>query len=221
LAHQLAAKSAAAERLIRWAARAPMPESTEPGKIILIHGASSSGKTTLSRALQRLLDEPFMHFSIDVLRENGALPMERIREGEFGWRALRPSFFDGFHRCLPALAEAGNNLIVEHIVESEEWMTRLVGLLAPYDVFFVVLHCALATLEQREIARGDRRIGESRDDFQGLPRFAACDLTLDSTEPLEQNVRRLISSWEVRERPSAFTRLAGSVPAHGPTRSYS
>jgi len=198
-----------------------MPELAEPGKIILLHGPSSSGKTTLSRVLQRLLEEPFFHFSIDVLREGGTLPMERIREGKLAWAALRPSFFDGFHRCLPALAAAGNNLIVEHIVESEEWMARLVGLLAPYDVFFVVLRCPLATLEEREIARGDRQAGEARNDFQALPEFSECDLALDSTDPIEQNARRIISSWEAREGPTAFARMTDGVPGRGLARGCS
>jgi hypothetical protein len=34
------------------------------------------------------------------------------------WQQMRPRFFDGFHRCLPALATAGNDLIVERIIES-------------------------------------------------------------------------------------------------------
>ncbi len=195
-----------------------MPELAESGKIILIHGASSSGKTTLSRVLQRLLDQPFFHFSIDVFREGGALPMERIREGNLDWATLRPSFFDGFHRCIPALAAAGNNIIVEHIVESQEWMARLADLLAPYDVFFVVLRCPLTALEARERARGDRRIGEARNDFQALPDFATFDLELDSMEPIEQNARRIIASWEAREEPTAFARMVEGMSARGLTR---
>src|SRR5882757_8544933 len=129
------------------------------GKIIFINGASSSGKSTLSAALQAKLEEPFWHFSIDHLREARVLPMQRIRSGDFLWPALRPAFFEGFHRCLPALAGAGNNLIVEHIVETEVWMQRLVQILEQFDVFFVGVHCPLPELERRETARGDRRIG--------------------------------------------------------------
>ena len=135
-----------------------MDEKHCPGKIILINGASSSGKTTLARALQKNLAEPFWHFSIDHLREARVLPIERIKSGEFTWPAMRPAFFEGFHRSLPALAAAGNNLIVEHIVETPAWMVRLVQLLAPFEVFFVGLHCPLPELERRERARGDRRI---------------------------------------------------------------
>jgi chloramphenicol 3-O phosphotransferase len=178
------------------------------GKIILIHGASSSGKTTLARALQQRLDEPFWHFSIDHLREAGALPLERIRAGDFDWPKLRPSFFEGFHRCLPVLAEAGNNLIVEHIVETEAWMTRLVGLLARFDVFFVSLRCSLPELERREMERRDRRIGEALNDFRSIPEFAAYDLELNSTESIESRVEELVSAWMARRRPTAFERMA-------------
>jgi|SRR5271155_2773897 len=116
------------------------------GKIILVNGASSSGKSTFCRALQARLGEPFWHFSIDHLRGAGILPTARIEKGDFSWSGMRPAFFEGFHRCLPALAEAGNNLIVEHIIETKAWMSRLTHLLASFDVFFVGIHCPLSEL---------------------------------------------------------------------------
>ena len=75
-----------------------MLDRRECGKIIFIHGPSSSGKTTLSRALQQRLDEPFWLFSIDHLREAGVLPMERIRTGEFAWPKS-----EGILRRVPSL----------------------------------------------------------------------------------------------------------------------
>jgi chloramphenicol 3-O phosphotransferase len=181
------------------------------GKIILVNGASSSGKSTLSRALQAKLEEPFWHFSIDHLIAAKVLPRERIQSGEFPWAALRPSFFEGFHLCLPALASAGNNLLVEHIVETQDWMQRLVQLLAPFDVFFVGLHCPLPELERREVERGDRRIGEARQDYQVVHTFGIYDIEINSTDPLEQNVETVISAWKARKRPSAFGKMASST----------
>jgi len=184
-----------------------MDDKRVAGKIILINGASSAGKTTLARALQQKLAEPFWHFSIDHLRDAKVLPLERITSGEFAWPLLRPAFFEGFHRSLPALTEAGNNLIIEHIVETEAWMARLVQLLAPFDVFFVGLHCPLPELERREVARGDRRIGEARTDYRKVHSFGVYDLELESRDSLDLNVSTVMAAWKARRRPHAFDRM--------------
>jgi len=178
-----------------------------PGKIILINGASSSGKSTLSKALQARLDAPFWHFSIDHIRDAGVLPLERIRKGEFSWSAMRPAFFDGFHRCLPALAEAGNNLIVEYVVESQSAMNILVELLSHLDVFIVGVHCPLAELERRELARGDRRAGDARKDHEIVHRFCGYDFEVNSTDPTGRNVGDLIHAWKARTHPTAFAQI--------------
>ena len=178
-----------------------------PGKIILINGASSSGKSTLARAVQRQIDEPFWHLSIDHLRESGVLPLDRIRTGDFAWSSMRPAFFQGFHSALPAIAGAGNNLLVEHIIETRAWMKALLGLLRPFDVYFVGIHCPLDELERRERSRGDRRIGDARNDFDTIHELAVYDLELDSTKSAEINAATLIASWKQRASPSAFKRM--------------
>jgi chloramphenicol 3-O phosphotransferase len=86
------------------------------GRIILLHGPSSVGKSTLSRAIQCALDEPFLHFASDHLALG--LPERRDTEGAFQWWGnVRSRFFDGFHRRIATLAAAGNDLIVDHIIE--------------------------------------------------------------------------------------------------------
>ena len=187
-----------------------MNDNQESGKIILINGASSAGKSTLARSLQQRLHEPFLHWSFDHLRESDALPMARIRNGDLDRALMRPAVFDGFHRSLPAFAKAGNNLIVDHIIEQEQWMTDLVQLLAPFDVFFVGVHCPLPELERREWHRGDRRIGDARTDFHAVHQFTEYDLDIDATQPTEANVARLITAWQSRRRPTAFERMAAA-----------
>jgi chloramphenicol 3-O phosphotransferase len=178
------------------------------GRVILLNGASSSGKSSIALALQARLNAPFWHFSIDHLRDAGVLPLDRIRRGDIEWASMRETFFEGFHRSLPAIASAGNNLIVEHIVETSAWMTRLVVLLAGFDVFFVGIHCPLEELERRERARGNRRIGDASRDFATIHAHAAYDLELNSLIPPDENALKLISAWQERARPSAFERMA-------------
>ena len=179
----------------------------ELGKIILINGASSSGKSTLARELQQTLPLPFWHFSFDHLRDSNALPMARIRSGEIDWPTMRPAVFDGFHRCLPALAKTGNNLIVEHIIENEMWLSDLVELLTGLDVFFVGVHCPLPELERRERERGNRRTGEARTDYQTVHSFTEYDLEVNSMQPNQTNVDTLVDAWKSRQPPSAFERM--------------
>lgn len=183
-----------------------MNNTTESGYIIFIHGPSSAGKTTLARAVQEQFDIPFLRFSFDVFRE--VLPKNHIKSGAFSWPDMRPAVFKGVHQCLPALATAGNNILFEHVIETQEWLDHLVQLLAGLDIFFVGLHCSLAELERREVQRGNRRIGEARTDLQTVHSFASYDLELDSEQPAEDNARRLIAAWRQRKRPSVFDRLA-------------
>ena len=164
----------------------------------------------LACSLQQKLHEPFLHWSFDHLRESHALPMARIRNGELDWALMRPAIFDGFHRSLPAFAKAGNNLIVDHIIEQEQWMADLLRLLAPFDVFFVGVHCPLPELERRERHRGDRRVAEARTDFHSVHRFTEYDFDVDATQPTDGNVERLITAWQSRCQPTAFERMAAA-----------
>jgi len=54
---------------------------------------------------------------------------------------MRSQFLAGFHRCISAMAEAGNNVIVDHIIEYAAWRAQLGILLRGFDVLLV--SCAL------------------------------------------------------------------------------
>ena len=140
----------------------------------------------------------------DHLRDAGVLPLERIHRGDFEWSSMREEFFEGFHRSLPAFASAGNNLIVEHIVETSAWMKRLVALLAGMDVFFVGIHCPLEELKRRELERGDRPEGDAARDFATIHRHAVYDLEINSLVAPDDNALRLAAAWRQRSRPTAL-----------------
>jgi chloramphenicol 3-O phosphotransferase len=180
----------------------PIPARREPGRIIVLNGASSSGKSTLAKRLQAALDEPFLHVSSDQLLAAGMLPQRRDEGGSFDWwYEMRPRFFAGFHRCLPALAAAGNNLIVEHIIEFGTWRTELATLLHGLDAFLVGVHCALDELDRRERLRGDRRIGEGRAhvEVNSIHHLGPYDLDVDTTEGVDPDlVDAVLTAWRQR-----------------------
>ena len=174
------------------------------GKVILLNGASSSGKSTLALALQDELPLPFWHYSIDHLVSARVLPSARIDSSEFPWSGLRQQFFQGFHHSITAFAAAGNNLIVEHIIETEDWMRRLVVSLEGFDIFFVGLHCPLEELERRARLRGASKVAEARADFEVTHSFCTYDFECSSTEAVEVIAAQLVDAWAARHPPTAF-----------------
>ncbi|KKC39352.1 chloramphenicol phosphotransferase [Devosia epidermidihirudinis] len=184
-----------------------------PGCIIFLHGASSSGKSTLARGVQAEIGQPFWHISIDHLRDAGVLPRERYKRGDFDWKADRQAFFDGFHNSLVAYAAAGNNLILEHILEADSWLQELADLFVPFDVYFVGVHCSLEVLEQREAARGDRPIGSAAQDFHTIHKGVVYDLEVRSDGDADLAIGQIITGWSNRKTPSIFAEKANRAPS--------
>ncbi|MFC4452247.1 chloramphenicol phosphotransferase CPT family protein [Deinococcus sonorensis] len=179
----------------------------EPGAIILLNGPSSAGKSTLCQAIQDCAEQPFLQFSLDFFMFGGpVLPRRRDPQGPFSWAELRPRLFEGYFRCLPALAGAGNHLVLDYIIENEGQRDRLVQLLGPLDVFLVGVHCPLPELERRERQRGDRRPGDARRDLETVHSFLQTDLDVDSTRPPDENARRILSAWAQRQPTGALAR---------------
>ncbi|NDV01735.1 chloramphenicol phosphotransferase CPT family protein [Pseudoroseicyclus tamaricis] len=174
------------------------------GRLIFLHGASSSGKSTLARALQAALPEPFWHFSIDHLRDGGIVPMARFRSGEFSWGAQRQAFFDGFHGMVGAGLAAGNDMILEHILEAPDWRGELAERWAGVDLFYVGLRTPLEELERREAARGDRPAGMAAEDFGRVHEGQRYDLEVDGGAAPQENARVVIEAWERRGRSRFF-----------------
>lgn len=169
------------------------------GQLILVNGASSAGKTTLCRALRDALPAPFLHFSLDFFMFDADV-LPRTPEGKIkDWPTLRPNVFEGFNRCLPALLDAGNNLVVDYIIETPQMWAQFTEFLRGYDVFLVGVHCPVEELERREQARGDRRGGDARRDAATVHTFTAYDLELDCQTLLEQNVARVVEAWQARQ----------------------
>lgn len=162
----------------------------------------------MARAVQEAIEKPFWLFSIDHLRDAGVLPSQRIRSGEFSWSEMRDPFFDGFHRSLAAFAGAGNNLIVEHILDTPHWITDLKDILAPFDVFFVGLHCDLAELQRREMERADRAIGSAEQDFKTVHVGRVYDIELNGQADCDENAAQLLEQWRSGQRVSEFAARA-------------
>ncbi|MFD1344649.1 chloramphenicol phosphotransferase CPT family protein [Litorisediminicola beolgyonensis] len=159
-------------------------------RIVLLHGPSSSGKSTLARAVLEASDTPFLRLSIDTLRDGGALfPASRSL-----WAEHRPKVFDGLHHAIAAFADAGNDLIVEHIFDSPGWHGELAALLKAHRVVFVGLLTAPDVLAAREVARGDRQPGSALADSAHVHLGRRYDLELDGVAPPQVNAAEVLAA---------------------------
>lgn len=159
-------------------------------RIIILNGTSSAGKTTLASALREVLPGSFCYFASDQLADAGFRPRSKSPDE-------RARFFAGFHRSIAGFAAAGNDLIVEHIVETSQWAEDLEQLLGPSDVFWVGIKVPLEVAEARERDRGDRQIGEAAF-HQKTYGFCRYDLEMDGTGDPEVNARLLADAWNAR-----------------------
>ena len=166
--------------------------TNEQGRIILLNGTSSSGKTTLARALRLRLEPQFHYYASDQLADQDFRPLDP--ETRF---ACRPVFFKGFQRSIAAFAREGVDLLVEHIVEEQSWADDLPKQLSAFDVFWVGVHAPLPELERRERLRGDRQIGEALYHLE-THSFCRYDVEVNTAEPILQNVEAILEAWRGR-----------------------
>ena len=153
------------------------------GRVILLNGVSSSGKSSIGAALQRIFVEPWFLFPVDCLGEMRSTEHAGVLDGGEIDAMLRRTRM-GYHRAIAALASVGNDVIMDYPL-SELWrLEDLLDVLEGYDVTLVDVHCHTDELDRRERARGDRSVGLARSQrvFQHDDRDIAVDTTDASPE---------------------------------------
>ncbi len=168
----------------------PTANPLVPGRIILLNGSSSSGKTTLALTLQRVLSEPWQHVALDQFRDGlpgkvrglnsppgtpGAqglniVPVDldgmrvtEVRFGEFGEAVLR-----AMRRAVAQLAYQGVNVVVDDLLFKPEYLADYRDVLEDLQVWFVGVRCAQGVVEQREARRPGRFPGTAISHFHSV-----------------------------------------------------
>lgn len=186
-------------------------DTSPAGKIILLNGTSSSGKSSLAKALQEQLDQPYLHVDGDYFWQ--LYPkryFDRVSDEQY--RIWRGRFLVACYRSVATLAGAGLNVIVDEVLTRPKVLTWLQEALAGFEVIFVGLHCGLEELERRERERGDRRAGLARFQYPNIHIHGRYDIEVDTErydtvscamqvkEQLEKK-RPFTSFWQAEEQP--------------------
>ncbi len=126
----------------------------QKGKIIMLNGVSSSGKSTLAKELERRLPG-FFHLSVDDF-DKVVNAMEDREAGRL--IPVETEYF--FHRTVAMFSDRGVNLIVDQILHDGFTTEDAIKTLGAHPVVFVGVHCPVEELRKREEARGDRQVGQ-------------------------------------------------------------
>lgn len=167
-----------------------MNAQSSTGRVILLNGSSSSGKTTLALTLQRVLREPWQHVALDQFRDGlpgkvrgmnsppgtpgaqglNVVPVDldgqrvtEIRFGEFGEAVLR-----AMRRTVAELAQQGVNVVVDDLLFEPAYLDDYRSALVDLEVWFVGVRCALGVVEQREAQRPGRFPGTANSHFKSV-----------------------------------------------------
>jgi chloramphenicol 3-O phosphotransferase len=184
------------------------------GKIIILNGTSSSGKTSIVKALQEILDEPYVDAGIDKFI--WMLPERYLdrplwdevlglatQAGAVGHRLM-----SGMHQAIAALSRTGNNVVADHVLVEPEWLQECVALFSDQPAYLVAVRCPLQVLEQRERARKNRTWGQARAQFGLVHAHGIYDLEVDtSVSSAQECALQIKARLQDGNPPSAFKRL--------------
>ena len=189
----------------------PLGSQGRRGRIILLNGTSSSGKSSIAGQLLLMLDPPHFHLSVDAI--NAMRAKQKTRElDDAELQAVLTRTRAGFHRAVAGLAEAGNDVIADHVL-SEPWrLLDCLAVMAGYQVVFVGVRCAPGELERRERERGDRTPGMAAAQETLVHAHGLYDVECDTTtaSPYDCAVR-IRDFLRTGQEPTAFDRLRSQL----------
>jgi chloramphenicol 3-O phosphotransferase len=176
--------------------------------VFLVNGPSSAGKTTLCRALQAAISEPYLVAAFDDFifmsapryyrgadgKEQSefdaytALGVEMINTSPPGAPpSIAARFGPVFRRLVDSMAPAvralvdgGNRVIFDHVLHDAAMYESCRRAFAGLDVFSIDVFCPVEILEARERARGNRVLGRARGLADVVHKFMPYDLKIDT-----------------------------------------
>ncbi|NJN52260.1 MAG: AAA family ATPase [Gammaproteobacteria bacterium] len=204
----------------------------QSGKIILLNGSSSAGKTTLAIALQQLLPEPWQHIALDQFRDGlpgryrglnsppgtaGArglnvvpitLADERVTDVQFG--DIGERMLKGMRRAIAAFAAQGNNVIIDDLLFEADYLHDYIVALEGRSVWFVGVRCSRAVVNERESRRPGRFPGTATSHFDRVHTHGSYDIEVDTSASSPLDCARAIISALDRP-PGAFAAMRAGL----------
>lgn len=173
----------------------------------MLNGGSSSGKSTLARALQELLPGTWLTFGVDTFIEalpgRGDSPRSGIGYDAGGGVLLSDGFTrleDAWYAGLSAMARSGADIILdEALLSGGAGQRRLQAAFGADALTWVGVRCDQGVAAAREAARGDRIPGMARQQATRVHDGVTYDLEVDTTSRSPEVCARTVAGF--LERP--------------------
>ncbi len=184
------------------------------GTILMLNGASSSGKTSLLRALQDSLEEPFLEAGLDKIiwmmpKRYLERPLWDDILGLFdhsGETGLKMCY--ALHRMILSLASCGFSVVADHVLVEPAWVEDCANLFAEMPAYLIGIRCPLSVLEEREKSRRNRTLGQARAQFELVHAHGCYDLEVDTARYTAQEcAQQIIFHLQSGQPPKAFRKL--------------
>lgn len=199
------------------------------GKVILLNGCSSAGKTTLAMALQSMSNEPFQHVALDHFRDGlpAALRGLNSPKGDPGSRGLNvvPEIRNGksvtsikfgdygekvlkvMRRTVSQLASAGCSVVVDDILFERKYLLDYAKVLETSSSWLVAVKCDLDTVREREAKRAGRFPGTADSHFESIHDHGVVyDMEVDTSRQSASDLAKEIIDG-MKESPRALFSL--------------
>jgi chloramphenicol 3-O phosphotransferase len=182
-----------------------VPRNTLPGSgsILLLNGTSSSGKTSLAKALQAALPQQYLHVQLNAFRDMepvGYFSREQVAYGSLRVAALCRAM----HATVAEFAAHGQNVIFDHVLSAEAWH-YLFEDFREQTLYLVGVHCSIEELVRRERARGDGEHGLAESQVGQIHKDREYDFSVDTSRSNPTECANALVRWlQQAPAPLAF-----------------
>ena len=166
------------------------------GIIIILNGVSSSGKTTLTRVLQRKFHDNYYWLANDTFCD---MAPEKFLDTDFPEAEYQALSLLG--KTVKLFSDCEKNVIVDTVmvsVQKYDLFKEYMNLLKDYPVCLVHVICPVVELQRREKIRGDRGIGQAESQLPILNPQDLYDITVDTFNETVENCAQKIIDFITR-----------------------
>jgi len=167
--------------------------SLSKGIVLFLNGVTSTGKTTLAKAIQERADVNFYTFSNDTFQQ--MISMKFLQQDY--WKYLSEAILQAYQTA-KMMSDNGIHVIYDGMLLEIEQLKphyeKLKNIFKDSKFKLVEVSCPLEICRQRNIARGDRGVNQSHEQNSFMAKEGLHDITVDTSVSTPEQCADLILS---------------------------